>query len=323
MLVETLRRHRHRDGDDIADRVAGDDAGGANAERMLLAVDGDAGLAHGFEVAQQIVEPRQRARRALLVAGADEAGDRGVVETGEIGLAVGGAIERKRLADRRHRAQPLRADHLIDEDQVILLDHGEIDGLLEFAGELREIRPRHRDEIGARRGGEPQDGRAEPHPAVRRGGDQEFLCFERGDDALHGGARQVHALRDLPKAQARRFVLQRAQDRGGARDHLHLALRLSLALRLVVDSPPRADCLHSSSSPLPRSVRFLLPDFRFDTGSPPCGTADAAKLNATPGATWSRKIALEEHFLCPGFEIIGCPPSPMSIRKWRADCSRA
>ena len=60
VLVETLGRHRHRDGDDIAGRVAGDDAGGANAERMLLAVDGDAGLAHGFQVTQQVVEPGQR-----------------------------------------------------------------------------------------------------------------------------------------------------------------------------------------------------------------------------------------------------------------------
>ena len=41
---------------------------------------------------------------------------------GEIGLAVGRAIEREGFADRRHRAQPLRADHLIDEHEMVVLD---------------------------------------------------------------------------------------------------------------------------------------------------------------------------------------------------------
>ena len=50
VLVEAVRRHRHRDGDDVAERIARDDAGGANAERVLLAIDGDAGLAHGLEI---------------------------------------------------------------------------------------------------------------------------------------------------------------------------------------------------------------------------------------------------------------------------------
>ena len=149
VLVESLRRYRHRDGDDVADRVAGDDPGGADPERMLLAVDGDAGFAHGLQVAQQILETRQRPRCALLVAGADEFGDRRVVEGRQIGLAVGGAIERKRLADRRYHAQPLRADHLIDENQVILLHHRKIDRLLELAGELHEVGAHDRHEVGA------------------------------------------------------------------------------------------------------------------------------------------------------------------------------
>ena len=53
---ETLRRHRHRDGDGIAERVLHGDAGGANAQRMLLAVIGDAGAAHGLEFGEQRVE---------------------------------------------------------------------------------------------------------------------------------------------------------------------------------------------------------------------------------------------------------------------------
>ena len=84
-------------------------------ERVFLTVDRDAGLARRLEVVEQILEPRQGLRRALLAL-ADQRVDRSVVELGEVGLAVGGAVERERLADRRHRAQPLRADHLVDED---------------------------------------------------------------------------------------------------------------------------------------------------------------------------------------------------------------
>jgi hypothetical protein len=36
--------------------------------------------------------------------------------------------------------------------------------------------------------------------------------------------READPLRDLAEAQARCFVLERMQDRGRARDHLHLAL---------------------------------------------------------------------------------------------------
>ena len=201
VLGKALRRNRHRNRDDIAERIAGDDAGRAYPLRMFLAVDGDAGLAHGFELAQQFVEPRDGVRRAPLVAGADEAGDGGVVEPGEIGFAVGGAMQRKCLTDGRNGAQPLRTDHLIDEDQMIFFDDGKIDGFLEFVGELAEERPRHRDKIRARRAGEPQDGRAKPHASVRRGGDHEFFGFKRGHDPLHGGARETDPLGDLSKAQ--------------------------------------------------------------------------------------------------------------------------
>ena len=89
---------------------------------MFLAVDGDPGFAHGLKLAQQFVEPRNGVRRARLVAGADQAGHGGIVEPGEIGLAVGGAMQWKCLTDGRHRAQPLRADHLIDEHQMVFLD---------------------------------------------------------------------------------------------------------------------------------------------------------------------------------------------------------
>ena len=147
-----------------------------------------------------------------------------VSSSGEIGLAVGRAVQREGFADRRDRTQPVRADHLVDEHEMILLDHGEVDRLLEFVRQLHQERPRYRHEIGARRGGEAQDGRPKPHPAVGRRRDQKFLRRERGHDALHRRARKIHALRDLPETQAVRLVLERMQDRRGPRNHLHLGL---------------------------------------------------------------------------------------------------
>src|SRR4029077_17172489 len=118
VLIEAWRRHRHRDGDDIAERVTGGDAGSADALRVLLAVEGDPGLAHRFQIPEQVLEPRQRARRALFVAGADEPGDGVCLEYGEIGIAVGRAVQGEGFADRRARTQPVRADHLVDEHEM-------------------------------------------------------------------------------------------------------------------------------------------------------------------------------------------------------------
>ena len=59
VFLETLARHRHRDGDRVAERVAQRDAGRADAERVLLAVIGDAGAAHRRELREQRVEPRE------------------------------------------------------------------------------------------------------------------------------------------------------------------------------------------------------------------------------------------------------------------------
>src|SRR5579864_3333330 len=50
VLVEAGRGHRHGDRDVIAQQVAQRDAGGANAERVLLAVESDAALAHLVQV---------------------------------------------------------------------------------------------------------------------------------------------------------------------------------------------------------------------------------------------------------------------------------
>ena len=41
VLIEALRRYRHRNSDEVACRVAGDDSRGADAARVLFAVDGE------------------------------------------------------------------------------------------------------------------------------------------------------------------------------------------------------------------------------------------------------------------------------------------
>src|SRR6185437_14728198 len=197
---------------------------GADAGRMLLAIEGDAGRAHRLELRDQRVETRDGVGRARRISLADQRLDGGVGQLREIGFAVGGAVEREGLADRRHRAQAMRADHLVDEDEMVLLHRRQIDGLLQIARQLFKMRPRQGDEVAAYGGGEPQDGGAEADSSVRRCGDDQLLALQRGDDALHGRAREVHALGDLAEAEPRVLFFEGAQDRRGARDDLHLTL---------------------------------------------------------------------------------------------------
>lgn len=57
------------------------------------------------------------------------------VEERQAGLAVCGRVERKDFADRRHRPQPVSADNLIVENEMIAAQDREVDG---FAGGLRK-----------------------------------------------------------------------------------------------------------------------------------------------------------------------------------------
>ena len=188
-----------------------------------------------------------------LIAAPDQRLDRGVGKLRQIGLAVGGAIKREGLAHRRHGAQALRADHLVDEHQLILLHGRQIDGLVQFLAQPLQERPRQRGEVAAHGGRQPQDGRPEPHAPVRRRRDHQLFGFERRDDALHGRAREVHALRDLAEAEAGVFVFQRAQDGGRARDHLHLALvvgDVAVHRQLDTGGTARPPCMMVHVSPI-------------------------------------------------------------------------
>ena len=132
---------------------------------------------------------------------------------------------------------------------------------------------------------------------VGRGRDQQLLGGERGNDALHGRARKFDPLRDLAEAQARRLLLERAQDRRGAGDHLHLALFLHLGL-LFGWSKRR-------SAPAGRNLPAGSP---IDTLQPEYGTEIIQSVRGTTRRSGMvAKIALEEHFLCPGFEHYWAP----------------
>ena len=188
---------------------------------MFLPVEGHARLADAVEVFQQRLDLRDRAGRARLESRAHQALHGAVVESGKIGLAIGGAIERKGLAHRRDRAQALGADDLIDEEQPVLARHRKVNRLAQFVGEFRDERARDFQKIRTHRARKPEQARAEHHPPRGRGRDDEFLRMERRDDALHRGARKARALGDLTEAEARSVLLQRAQNGGGAGDHLH------------------------------------------------------------------------------------------------------
>ena len=188
---------------------------------MFLPVKGDARLADAVEVFQQGLDLRDRAGRARFKCRAHQALHGAVVEGGEIGLAIGGAIERKGLAHSRDRAQALGADDLIDEEQTVLARHRKVHRLAQFVREFGDERSRDFQKIRAHRARQPQQAGAEHHAPRGRGRDDEFLRMERRDDALHRGAREARALGDLTKAEARSVLLQRAQNGGGAGDHLH------------------------------------------------------------------------------------------------------
>src|SRR5258708_23377591 len=102
---------------------------------MLPLCVGDAGLSDRFQLRDQ------RCQRASLAAGDREIAmlealaNLAVVEEREAGLAVGRAMKRKHLADRRDGAQAMAAGDLIDKDQMVLAEDGKVDRL---PGPLRQ-----------------------------------------------------------------------------------------------------------------------------------------------------------------------------------------
>ena len=187
---------------------------------------------------------------------------------------------------------------------MVLPDGGEVDGLAQFVRELDQERPRERDEIGAHRGRQPQDGRAEPHPSGRRGGDQQLLGRQRGDDALHGRARQRDPLRNLAEAQAR-----------------PAAPRARAGSRRRARSPGPGSCpdpsLGSCRSRFSRCLATCLvahPLIRFDqitVQKTPTGNKEAR-------AAWSRRSRSKSTSCVPASKTTGSRRSATSIPRFAA-----
>ena len=74
-IREALAWHRHRNSDGIAERVLQRHADSANAERMFLAVIGNAVAARVFEVDEQGVDALEGVWRARLEGAADQCFD--------------------------------------------------------------------------------------------------------------------------------------------------------------------------------------------------------------------------------------------------------
>src|SRR6185312_16385233 len=301
LRMETLRRHRHRNREIIAEQVAHHHTGRTDPERMLLTIKRHPGFAHRFELLEQIVEPRHRGCSSPLEARADQPRDRDLVELGEIGLAIRRAIERKGLANGRHGTQPMRPDDLVDENEMVFLYGREIDRLIELVREPDQKRARKRDEVGACRGRQPQNGRAQANSPGRRSGDEQLFRRQRGDDALYRRAGESDPLGDLTEAQAGRLLLERPQDRRSAGDDLDLAFVLTPLFARFASHPRSTLLLHAGLLKRLRLRPASLPaGSPIDTLQPEYGTENNG--GEQPRSSMVKKIALEEHFLCPGFE---------------------
>ena len=71
-VLEALGRHRHRDGDGIAERVLQATPAAQMPSVCSSRSNATPLLAHGFEIGEQGVEARERLRRARLVSAADQ-----------------------------------------------------------------------------------------------------------------------------------------------------------------------------------------------------------------------------------------------------------
>src|SRR5215471_10363531 len=183
---ESLTWYWNGNSDCVSERVVESNADSADAERVFFTIVCNAIAARCLQVCQQSVKTGQCLGRARLVTTADQCLDGGIGKLRQIGFAVRSAIKRKGIANRRHGAQALRANDLVDEHEMIFLNSRKVDRLVQLFRKLLQERPRQRYEIAADGRRETKYCGTQPHAAVWRRRDDEFLGFERRDDALHG-----------------------------------------------------------------------------------------------------------------------------------------
>ncbi len=114
--------------------------------------------------------------------------------------------------------------NLVDDGQPAMAEGGQDHGLLHPPAQGFEIGPHARLEVGEGRGRQPGDRRTQPHTAVQGVGRHELLQLKGVDDPVDGGSGKSGGLGDLAEAEAHRLILQRAQDRRHARNHLQRSI---------------------------------------------------------------------------------------------------
>src|SRR5215510_1578818 len=182
---------------------------------------------------------------------------------------------------------------------MVLLYRRKVDGLVQFLRQALKERACHRDKVAAHGRREPQDRGPEPHAAVWRRCDDKLFRFECRNDALHGRAREVHALRNLAKAQAAVFLFQCAQNGGRPRNHLHLAFFVGHQTIHYVS--------HPQNMPVFKSPCIVGHD------SPKSDTAKSEKMKQ---AVWSRRgNAWSRRSRSRSISWIR-PQSPIGGRQW-------
>ena len=184
---------------------------------MLFPVVSDPFLADTLELGRQGFPVGDGIGR---VSGKAEAGAQplqlSLAQRGEQRLAVGAAVQRKRHAHGGHRTQPVRARHLVEEHQLVLVAYGQIHRLAGLAGKLLHVGVCDLRDAKAGGIGDAHQRRAQAHAGGGRRGDHEVLRIQRVDDALHGGAGQAKLASQLAQAQSFLPPLQRAQHFGRA-----------------------------------------------------------------------------------------------------------
>ena len=167
--------------------------------------------------------------------------------------AMRGAVDRIGGAHRRDHAQFLVRGELVDRHRVLAPEHAQVHGFAQPPPQRLDEGARGGDHVGMRRGRQPHQRLAQADAGGRGGG--QLLRFQRRDDAVHGGARQVRLLRDLAQALAAVVFGQRAQRRGGARNHL--ASRRGVVVFAHFPIPFLLACLDSPGANHDNSIRLM------------------------------------------------------------------
>ena len=213
-----------------------DDADAADADVVLLAVEGEAGGADLLELGEQVLAVDQRVPGRDLQALRQPLLHLVGRQLREQRLAVRGAERGEPGADLRdHHERALRRRVLGDEQDVHAVQHAQVDGLVELPGELLEVRPHHGGQVAL---GHGQTHDARPQVQAPGGGvrGDEVLVLEGAADAVDRGPRQTRARDQLAEGEAARGVgRQQPQDRGGPRQHLDAVALFSLLVAIGLD----------------------------------------------------------------------------------------